>query len=65
MRGKVRKWDDSKGYGFITDSKGRDVFCHYTQVIGDGFKSLVVGQEVEFTLYEGNKGLEAVEVKKV
>lgn len=65
MKGKVDWFNDSKGYGFLIDEKGRKIFCHYTQISGDGFKTLNAGQEVEFDIYENEKGLEAKEVKKL
>jgi CspA family cold shock protein len=63
MLGTVKWFDDSKGYGFIT-CKDRDFWCHYTQIKGEGFKSLTAGQEVEFEGYETDKGFEAKEVVK-
>lgn len=65
MKGVVRKWDDSKGYGFITGPNDRDFFVHYTQIQGTGFKSLEPGQEVEFDGYETDLGFEAKDVKKL
>lgn len=64
VRGIVRKWDDSRGYGFATMEDGKDVFLHYTQITGAGFKTLSVGDMIEFDLYEVAKGLEAKEIKK-
>ncbi len=61
------KWfNDAKGFGFITqDNGGEDVFCHYSAVQGDGFKSLAEGQKVEFEVVKGPKGLQAQNVRKV
>lgn len=63
MQGKVRWWNDAKGYGFIS-TEDKDVFVHYTAITGDGFKTLKEDQSVEFDLYEGPKGLTALNVKK-
>ncbi len=65
MRGVVRKWDDGKGYGFATTEGGKDVFLHYTQIKSGGFKTLAIGEHIEFTLYEAPKGLEAKDIKKL
>ena len=61
------KWfNDAKGFGFITqDNGGEDVFCHYSAVQGDGFKSLAEGQKVEFEVVKGPKGLQAQNVRKI
>ncbi len=65
MRGKVLWFNDSKGYGFITGDSGKHIFIHYTQIVGDGFKTLTEGQEVEFELYETAKGkYEAISLRK-
>jgi CspA family cold shock protein len=65
MIGKVKWFDDSKGYGFITCERGRDFWVHYTEIQGDGFKTLKPEQQVEFNGYETDKGFEAKEVKKL
>ena len=61
-RGKVKWFDSAKGYGFIVDPDGHDVFVHYRAIVGEGFRSLEEGQEVEFTSVEGEKGWQATEV---
>jgi CspA family cold shock protein len=63
--GKVKWFNDAKGYGFITHEDGRDVFVHYSSIEGDGFRSLDQGQEVEYECIEGPKGLHASLVRKV
>jgi CspA family cold shock protein len=65
-RGRVKRFDEKKGYGFIQqDTGGPDVFVHYSDVAGDGFRTLSPGDEVEFELIEGDKGLKALNVRKV
>ena len=57
--GTVKWFNDSKGFGFIEQESGPDVFAHYSNIAGDGFKSLAEGQKVEFTVTEGKKGPQA------
>ena len=64
-RGKVKWFNDTKGYGFIEQDSGEDIFVHYSAVSGEGFKSLKEGDEVEFEVTEGTKGPQAVDVKKL
>jgi CspA family cold shock protein len=60
--GTVKWFSNPKGYGFITRAAGEDVFVHYSAIQGDGFKSLVEGQQVEFNVEESTKGLQATNV---
>ena len=64
-RGKVKWFNDQKGYGFITPENGKDVFVHFAAIQGDGFMSLAEGQEVEFDITMGQKGEQATNVRKV
>jgi CspA family cold shock protein len=63
--GKVKWFNDSKGYGFITRESGPDVFVHHTAIEGAGFRSLAEEQEVEFEVVQGAKGLQAQNVVKL
>jgi CspA family cold shock protein len=63
-QGKVKWFNDAKGYGFIARDVGPDVFMHYTAIQGEGFRSLAEGQLVEFEILEGPKGLQAANVRK-
>jgi len=63
--GKVKWFNDAKGYGFITTDDGTDALVHYADIEGDGFKTLAEGQEVEFEMTEGPKGPKAVGVRSV
>ena len=64
-KGKVKWFNDKKGYGFIERDEGGDVFVHYTAVEGEGFRTLYEGQEVEFEITEGPKGPQASKVSVV
>jgi CspA family cold shock protein len=64
-RGKVKWFNDQKGFGFIEQEGGGDVFVHYSSIAGDGFKSLAEGDEVEFELTQGPKGPKAENVTRV
>lgn len=63
--GKVKWFNDSKGFGFLEQENGDDVFCHFSAITGDGFKSLQEGDTVEFEVVKGPKGLQAANVKKI
>jgi CspA family cold shock protein len=63
--GRVKWFNDSKGYGFIEQEGGKDIFVHYTAIEGDGFKSLAEGQKVEFEIIDGAKGPQAAKVVKM
>ncbi|QKS72293.1 cold-shock protein [Paenalkalicoccus suaedae] len=64
MKGKVKWFNAEKGYGFISQDGGEDVFVHYSAIDQDGYKSLEEGQEVEFDVEEGARGPQATNVKK-
>ena len=64
-QGTVKWFNPDKGYGFISDENGKDVFVHYSGLAGDGFKSLDEGQKVEFDVQDGAKGPQAVNVVKL
>jgi CspA family cold shock protein len=63
-KGKVKWFNENKGYGFITREDGPDVFVHFTAIQGEGFKTLAEGEEVEFEVTEGDKGPQAANVMK-
>ena len=63
--GKVKWFNDAKGYGFIEQEGGEDVFVHFSAIQMDGFKTLAEGQEVEFEIKSGDKGLHAANVQRV
>ena len=63
--GVVKFFNDQKGYGFITRDDGDDLFVHFSNIEGKGFKKLEEGQNVEFEVAEGRKGLEATNVRVV
>jgi CspA family cold shock protein len=64
-KGTVKWFNSSKGYGFINREEGEDVFVHFNAIIGDGYKSLDEGDEVQFEVTEGPKGLQASNVSKL
>ena len=64
-KGTVKWLNNQKGYGFISDEQGNDVFVHYSGINMDGFKSLEEGQAVEFDVVEGEKGPQATNVTKL
>ena len=63
MIGKVKWFNNTKGYGFIDHSTGEDIFVHYSVIKQDGYKTLSEGQRVEFDLIETPKGLQAINVR--
>jgi CspA family cold shock protein len=63
--GTVKFFNSEKGYGFITREQGDDVFVHYSNIQGDGYKSLSEGQRVEFDVAPGRKGEEAQNVRPI
>ncbi|HNX82069.1 MAG TPA: cold-shock protein [Candidatus Omnitrophota bacterium] len=64
-RGKVKWFNNQKGYGFITPESGSDVFVHHTAIKGEGYRTLDEGQDVEFDIEKGPKGEQAVNVVKL
>ena len=65
MKGTVKWFNNQKGYGFISDADGNDIFVHYSGVNMEGFKSLEEGAEVEFEVVQGTKGPQATNVTKL
>ena len=65
LTGTVKWFNNQKGYGFISDSEGNDIFVHYSGLVMDGFKTLEEGQAVEFEVTEGAKGPQATNVVKL
>ena len=59
MNGTVKWFNEEKGFGFITAEDGKEVFAHFSEIQKDGFKALEEGQEVEFDVVDGQKGLQA------
>lgn len=64
-KGTVKWFNSSKGFGFIQRDQGDDVFVHFRAIVGDGYRSLEEGQRVEFTVTQGQKGLQAENVSVV
>jgi CspA family cold shock protein len=62
MKGTVKWFNDSKGYGFIHPQDGDDVFVHHSSIVSDGFRTLAEGEEVEFEVRDGERGLQAANV---
>ena len=63
--GKIKWFDNQKGFGFIAQNSGQDVFVHHTAILGEGFKTLNEGDEVSFEVVSGEKGLKAQNVQRV
>jgi CspA family cold shock protein len=63
--GSVKWFNNSKGYGFIAQEQGNDVFVHHTAIVGEGYKSLEEGQKVKFDIVRGPKGEQAANVSKI
>jgi len=64
-KGKVKWFSEQKGFGFILEETGKEVFVHFSEIQGDGFKTLVTEDEVEFEVVNSTKGLQAKSVKKI
>ncbi|MDB4965416.1 MAG: Cold shock protein CspA [Myxococcales bacterium] len=64
-KGTVKWFNDAKGFGFITREQGADVFVHHTAIQSDGFRSLNEGDQVEFEVTQGAKGLQAANVRRI
>jgi cold shock protein len=62
--GTVKWFNDAKGFGFLAQENGEDVFCHFSAIAGEGFKSLHEGEAVTFDVVRGPKGLQAANVRK-
>jgi len=65
VKGMVKWFNDSKGYGFIQQTEGNDLFVHFSSILGEGFRTLQEGEEVEFELGESDFGLQATNVARV
>jgi CspA family cold shock protein len=64
-QGKVKWFNDAKGFGFVQQDGGPDVFVHYSAIAAEGFRTLAEGDRVEFEVKEGPKGLQAANVRKI
>jgi CspA family cold shock protein len=64
-KGTVKWFNDAKGYGFITQANGPDLFVHHTAILSEGFRSLTEGEQVEFEIVKGAKGLQAANVRRL
>ncbi len=65
IKGTVKWFNESKGFGFIEQEGGPDVFAHFSAIVGDGFKTLSDGQPVEFVLVQGEKGPQAEQITAI
>src|SRR4051794_626253 len=65
IKGKVKWYDNKRGYGFIAGEGGKDVFLHHTQIVGDGYKTLAEGEEVLFDIVNSDKGPKARKVRRI
>lgn len=65
VTGTVKWFNDSKGFGFIEQESGPDVFAHFSAITGSGFKSLAEGQRVQFTITDGQKGPQAENIEAI
>lgn len=63
--GTVKWFDSKKGFGFVVNPDGKDVFVHFTSIVGDGFRALKEGEQVEYEEVAGNKGLSAQQVRRL
>jgi cold shock protein len=63
-RGTVKWFNEKKGYGFITQDNGQDIFVHYSEIQGEGFRNLTAGEKVEFEVTQGEKGPHATKVTR-
>jgi len=64
MKGTVKWFNDSKGYGFIQQSEGDDVFVHFSAIQAEGFRTLAEGEQVEYEIGDSERGLQATEVNR-
>lgn len=64
MKGTVKWFNDSKGYGFIQQSEGDDVFVHFSAIQAEGFRTLAEGEQVEYELGDSERGLQATQVNR-
>lgn len=64
-KGRVKWFNESKGFGFLEQEDGDDVFVHFSAITGSGFKTLAEGDQVEFDVVKGQKGLQAANVRKI
>ena len=65
VKGTVKWFNESKGFGFIEQQSGPDVFAHFSAIVGDGFKTLAEGQQVEFVVTDGQKGPQAENITAI